>query len=105
LKPEIFVLAKKEGMAVKQKIKVEAVDLNSLLVEFLSEAIAQADLRSTIFTSVTFKKFGENFLEGVISGAKVDGFDKDIKSISHQEVNVVKNPASGFYETVLVFDI
>lgn len=105
LKPEIFVLVKKKGAAVKQKIKVEAVDLNSLLVEFLSGVIAHADAHGTIFTSVTFKKFGENFLEGVINGVKIDEFDQDIKAVSYREVNVAKNPKSGFYETILVFDV
>ncbi len=105
LKPEVFALVRKEGAAVKQKIKVEAVDLNSLLIEFLSGVIADADVHNAIFTSVTFKKFGENFLEGVINGARVDGFDKDIKAISYQEVNVRKNQDTGMYETILVFDV
>lgn len=101
LKPEALGLAAK----VKQKIKVEAIDINSLVVEFLSEAISLSDIHNAIFTDAVFKKFGENFLEGELCGVKVDGFDKDIKAVSYHEVDIKKNPETGFYETVLVFDI
>ena len=101
LKPVSLDLAGK----IKQKVKVEAADISSLLVEFLSEVIAQSDVHNAIFTKVTFKKFGDNFLEAVLTGAKVDGFDKEIKAVSYHEVNIKKNPETGMYETVLVFDI
>jgi len=103
LKPEISSLKriKKE----KHSLKIEAVDVNSLLVEFLSEIIAQSDIQNIVFTDVSFKKFGENFLEGILSGIKVDGFDKDIKAVSYHEVDIKHNQASGFFETILVFDI
>lgn len=101
LKPAPLDLAGK----IKQKVKVEAADISSLLVEFLSEVVAQSDTHNAIFTKVTFRKFGDNFLEGVLTGAKIDGFDKEIKAVSYQEVNIKKNPETGLYETILVFDI
>ena len=100
LKPEALKLSKK----IRQKIKIEAVDINSLLVEFLSGVIAKSDIGNTAFTEVSFKKFGENFLEGVLYGAKVDGFEKEIKAVSYQEADVKRNPETGRYETALVFD-
>lgn len=95
----------KEKTVTKLPIKIEAVDLNSLLIEFLSEVVAQSDIHNVIFTEVNFKKFGENFLEGRLAGLKVDGFEKDIKAISYHEVDIKKNPETGMYETLLVFDI
>lgn len=104
LKPAALEL-KERSAKIKEKIKVETVDINSLLIEFLSEVVAQSDIHNVIFISASFKKFGENFLEGEISGVKVDGFEKDIKAVSYHEVDIRKNPETGLYETMLVFDI
>jgi len=104
LKPDVAELGKK-AKRIKHAVAIEAVDLNSLLIEFLSEIVAQADTQNTIFTSATFKKFGENFLEGEITGFAVEGFDKDIKAVSYHEVDIRKNPDTGLYETILVFDV
>lgn len=102
LNPRSLELPKK----VKQGIKVEAVDLNSLLVEFLSETIAQSDIKNVIFSDVGLKKFGEDFLEGTLWGAGAgNGFEKEIKAVSYHEVDIKKNPATGLYETILVFDV
>ncbi len=104
LKPEALELAKKH-LDEKKEIIVEAVDIHSLLIEFLSEVIAQSDTLNTVFTDASFKKFGENFLEGVIRGKKAEGFEKEIKAVSYHEVDIKKNPETGLYETILVFDI
>lgn len=106
LRSDIEELAKsKEKRSLKERVKVEAVDINSLLIEFLSEVVAQSDIHNAVFLDATFKKFGENFLEGYLAGLKVDGFEKDIKAISYHEVDIKKNPKTELYETVLVFDI
>lgn len=104
LKPDVGELGRR-AEKVKHAVSVEAVDINSLLIEFLSEVIAQADIQNAIFTSATFKKFGENFLEGEIAGFAVEGFDKDIKAVSYHEVDIRKNQDTGAYETILVFDV
>ncbi len=106
LRPDLEELQKaKEKIPLKRPLKVEAVDLNSLLIEFLSEVVAQSDIHNSVFLDTSFKKFGENFLEGKLMGLKVEGFEKDIKAISYHEVDIHKNPETGMYETMLVFDI
>lgn len=103
-KPEALEKNKRE-LKEKKEIKIAAPDLTSLLIVFLSEVIAQADILNTVFIDAIFKKFGENFLEGELRGVKVDGFDKDIKAVSYHEVDIKKNLETGMYETILVFDI
>lgn len=90
---------------IKRTLKINSVDINSLLVDFLSEAITLSDINNAVFGEVKFEKLGENFLEGELHGVKVDGFDKDIKAVSYHEVDIKKNPETGMYETVLVFDV
>lgn len=104
LKPDIFEL-KKIGERVHEKIKTDAVDLNTLLVEFLSKTISHAEIRGAIFTEISFKKFGENFLEAEIRGVKTTDFERDIKAIPYHDVDIKKNPETWFYETTLMFDV
>ena len=104
VKPDIFS-ARQKMKKQKHAIAVEAVDLNSLLVEFLSQVIAQSDFQSTLFTNVAFKSLGENFLEGELSGIKTEAFDKEVRAVSYADVDIKKNPESGLYETTLVFEV
>ena len=104
LKPEVLKLKKKD-FKERQKMKIEAADINSLLVEFLSKILAQAEITGTVFVDISFKIFGENFLEGEIAGVKMDDFEQEIKDVSYEEVDIKRSPTSGLYETVLVFDI
>ena len=104
LRPD-FAKLPKGAKPVTQAVKVETVDISSLLVEFLSEVIAQSDISNAVFTAVNFRKFGENFLEGEISGFVAEDIEHDIKAVSYHEVDIKRNPETGLFETMLVFDI
>lgn len=105
VKPDVFKVAKRERGG-KHVICVQAVDLNSLFVEFLSETIAKSDMHNSVFCDISFKKFGENFLEGKLVGINAEGgFDRDIKAVSLEGVDIKKNPNTGFYETNLILEI
>ena len=93
------------GAEQKHTIRIEAVDIHSLLVDCLSEIVAQSDIYNCVFPSIAFGKFGENFLEGEISGIPVEHFDNEIKAVSYQEVDVKKNPSTGYFETTLVLEV
>ncbi len=104
LKPE-FEKMRDRSERVRHAVSVEAVDLSSVLIEFLSAAIAASDGARALFTDAKFKKFGENFIEGEFVGATVDGFDNEIKAVSYEDVDVRRDPETGMYETVLVFEV
>ena len=104
MQPTILTAGEK-AKKVKQFLRVEAVDLNTLLVEFLSEVIGRSDIHNLIFTNVTFKHIGENFLEAELSGVSSDGQELEIKSVSYHDVDIKRNQASGLYETTLEFDV
>lgn len=104
LGPAVLQMARK-GLSERQPIRIEAVDINSLLIEFLSEVVARSDTTGAVFPAVVFKKFGENFLEGEVLGVKVDGFEKYIKAVSYREVDIKKNPETALFETTLAFDV
>ena len=98
---------RKERHAIKERhvIKVDAVDINTLLVAFLSEVIARTDMHNVVFINAAFKTFGENFLEGDLTGVKVGEVEKEIKAISYEDVDISHNKETGLYEAVLVFEV
>lgn len=104
LKPDIVSLVKK-AKKVKNEIKVEAIDLNSLAIEFLSEVLSRSIADSLVPTGITFKRFGENFLEGELIGVSVASFEKELKSVSYDQIDIKKNPETGLYEFTLAFEI
>jgi len=96
---------KARGGRVAEAIMVRAVDINSLLVEFLSETLARADGRDALFTGVVFRAFGEDFLEAELAGAAIDDRMRDVRAISYQDVDIKKSPETGFFETDLILEL
>ena len=91
------------GEKEKRDIRIEAVDINSLLVDCLSHIVADSDMYNVVFLDIQFRTFGENFLEGELFGIPSHVFDNEIKAVSYTEVDVKRNPA-GFFETTIVFE-
>ena len=105
LYPDLHHAEKSESNII-HTVTVEAVDLNSLLVEFLTEIIGYCDMQNAVFTKATFLKLGENFLEAELTGSAMHkGFEKEIKGISYEEIEVKRNPKTKLYETMLVFEV
>jgi SHS2 domain-containing protein len=97
--------AVRAGLKEKHAVRVEAVDINTLLVAFLSEVAARTDMHNVVFINAAFTTFGENFLEGDLTGVKVGELEKEIKAVSYEDVNVSHNKETGLYEAVLVFEV
>ncbi|MEK7542019.1 MAG: archease [Patescibacteria group bacterium] len=89
---------------VVQGIAVQAVDAPSLLVEFMTRILAEADAHGAVFTSAAFRAFGENFLEAELTGVAVEDVATEIRAVSYQDVDIKKNPDTGLLETTLVFE-
>ncbi len=90
---------------VEEPVKVDAVDLGSLLVEFLSEVIARADMNDIRYIDFRPDTLGENFLEGTLLGVPAEHPERPIRAVSYEHVDVTKNPETGLYETELVFEL
>lgn len=104
LKPQILCF-KKPQLKEWKKIRVEAVDVVSLLIEFISSIIVYIDEHSAVYSEIVFEKFEENFLEGKIFGIKEKNSDKEIGDVSYDGVDISKNEKTGFFEATLVFAI
>lgn len=100
--PNISKLAVK-GAKIKEELSAHAVDVNSMLVEFLSGALTRMVMEGLGVTGVTFAALGEDFLESVIEGVRVEEFEREIQAVAEDSVDVKKNAASGYFETMVTF--
>jgi SHS2 domain-containing protein len=95
----------KADQPLAEKISVKSPDINSLLVDFLSEVLYQSQVNHAVYRDVKFSKFAETELVAEISGFKVDEFDEEIKAVTYHELEIKKSPAGGIFETIIVFDV
>jgi len=93
-----------QNFPISENIKISSIDITALLVDFLSVLLTLSQEKKVVFCRVKFLKLTDTEIEAEVFGAKVDGFDEDIKAVTYHEANVVKN-ARGAYETIIVFDI
>lgn len=94
---------------IKRKIKVESVDLNALLVDFLNEVLYLSQTNKEVYGNVKFSKFsdpagaGQVQLEGELSGNKIESFGEDIKAATYHKVKIEKK--DNLYQATVLFDI
>lgn len=99
--------AKKYANTAKQeKVKVKSIDINSLLVDFLSEILAKSQIDKRVYKVKSLKlkvsKEGVN-LRAEIVGFPIKRFEEDIKAVTYEDLNIKK--IAHVYQTDLVFDI
>jgi len=91
-------------MKFREVIEVSSVDVSMMVVDFLSEILTLSHQHKAIYHEAEFTKFEENRLSAGLIGDMVDGFDEDIKAVTYNETQIMKNK-SNEYETIIVFDI
>ncbi len=99
LRPKI----KDKKEKIKNKIKVKSVDINALLVDFLSEVLYLSHVNKEIYTDVKFSRFSDKELAGELFGNKVESFGEDIKAVTYHDLKIEKK--DGLYEATILFDI
>ena len=88
---------------VKNKIEVKSVDLNALLVDFLSEVLYLIQTNKEVYDEVKFNKFSDTELDGELSGVKVESFGEDIKAVTYHGLKIEKK--NNYYQATILFDI
>lgn len=94
----------KHEARIRKNITIQSLDQTALLVDFLSEALAQSQIEKAVFTKIQFKKITDSGLEAEISGDRAEGFGEDIKAVTYHGAEIIKNEASN-YEATILFDI
>jgi len=106
LRPKI----KDKKEKIKNNIKIKSIDLNALLVDFLSEVLYLSQVNKAVYEDVKFKRLGlstssgQTILEAELFGNKIKSFGEDIKAVTYHGLEIKKNK-NGLYEATILFDI
>jgi SHS2 domain-containing protein len=87
----------------KKSVKLDAFDIESLLVEWLSELAYWAETEMLIFHEFDIESVSPTHLRSTIYGSPATHFEKHIKAVTYHNLKVAKT-AQGLVATV-VFDV
>ncbi len=101
------IMARESGtgnweLGVKEKVEIKSADINSLLVDFLSEILAQGQINKCVY-QVSSLKFQDLLLEAELISYPVDRFDEDIKAVTYEDLDIKQ--VDGIWQTIIIFDI
>ena len=96
--------AEKLTKEIKREIKIKSLDIEALLVDFLSEALYLTQVNREIYNGIKFKKFTDTELNGELIGQKIERFGEDIKGVTYHGLNIYQRK-DGIWETTVLFDI
>jgi len=106
LRPEIL-----NSEAETRNIEIKSPNLETLLVDFLSEVLYLTQVNKEIYIDIKFKKLndpstnsGQAELKGELVSQKVKRFGKDIKAVTYHELDIHQR-TDGIWEAVVLFDI
>jgi len=89
---------------IRREIKINSPDLETLLVDFLSEALYLSQVNKEVYFQVKFKKFSENEIEGELIGQKVERFGEDIKAVTYHGLDIHQEKDE-IWKAIVLFDI
>lgn len=107
LKGMASILSQEKGLnnyEVKKQIEVQSLDLNTLLVDFLSEVLAKSDIYHCVFRKIKILKMNDKSILAELEGKKVKRFDEEIKAVTYHGLQIQQNK-KGEYEAIILFDI
>jgi SHS2 domain-containing protein len=85
-------------------VELEAADIESLLVDFLSEALYLSDVYNHAYLDVIIHELGDSHIKATLCGVHVTGFEVvEIKAVTYHELEI-KNQ-NGMWQADIVFDI
>lgn len=92
-----------DSKSVSRNIKVESIDLDNLLVDFLSEVLYLSQVNKEVYSDIKFNKFTNTRIEGEVSGNKIESFGEDIKAVTYHGLKIEQK--NGLYQATILFDI
>ena len=91
------------GAGPPRPIACQAHDGESLLVDFLSEALALSHIHREVYRDAAFDRLSATALEATLRGETAEAFERDVKAVTYHDVAVTRT-GRGF-EATIVYDI
>ena len=92
-----------DGAQHEKSVELDAPDIESLLVDWLSELAYWAETEMLIFHEFDIESVSPTHLRSTIYGNRVTNLEKHIKAVTYHDLEIVKT-AKGLEATV-VFDV
>ena len=87
----------------EKTIELDAIDAESLLVEWLNELAYWAESEMLVFKKFRIRKATDTHLQAKIFGGKTSTLEKHVKAVTYHNLKIMKT-ASGL-EATIVFDV
>jgi len=88
----------------KHELNVQAPDRESLLVDFLSEALYLSDVYNEAYLDAIIHECTDTIINATLCGIKVEGFEVvEIKAVTYHELVIKKE--KDIWQADVVFDI
>jgi len=91
------------GTLIQQSFTLEAPDLETLLVDWLSELVYLIEDEGALISDVQVEMLGNTHLTALVRGQSGGHFDKHIKAVTYHNLSI--QPIAGGYETTIIFDV
>jgi len=88
---------------ISRGVDIKSRNLESLLIDFLSDVIYETDLNNAVFKKLEVSKLTDQELEGKISGPKIKNFKTEIKAVTWHDLEIKK--INSLWQATVVFDI
>jgi len=86
-----------------REIKIKSEDRESLLVNFLSEALSLADINKEVYLKAKFNQLKDNYLEAKLEGYKIESKELEIKAVTWHGLKIEKK--NDVWQAIVLFDI
>ena len=91
-----------EGTPRSKKFHLDGVDLESLLVSFLSELLFYYETEKIVFTGMNIR-IQNNKLEAELDGKTIESTLVEIKAVTYHQMKIEQNPHG--LSVMVVFDV
>ena len=88
---------------IEKNIELNAIDAESLLVEWLGELAYWAESEMLVFKKFRIQKATNSYLKAKMFGGKISRLGKHIKAVTYHNLKIQK--ASDGLEATIVFDV
>ena len=100
-----LMLADTSGVSgeIEKTVRLETIDTESLLVEWLSELAYWTEAEMLIFKTFNIHRLTANKVDAVVIGGKTPALDKQIKAVTYHNLKIRKKNRQ--LEATIVFDV
>ncbi|MGE0206964.1 MAG: archease [Candidatus Babeliales bacterium] len=93
-----------QELPVHHEVAIKASTKESLLVDFLSEALYLSDVHNEAYLDVAITDFNEHHIKATLYGIKIDRFDVvEIKAVTYHDLEIKHHDTQ--WQADIVFDI